>query len=735
MESRFDFEKAEKQIYKDWLEGGYFAAPEANKAKKAGQKPFCIIMPPPNANDPLHMGHAMYCLQDILTRYHRMLGEASLWLPSTDHAGIETQFVFEKKLNKEGKSRFNFDRETLYRMIWDYVQENSGVAMEQLKRLGASADWKRFKFTLDEDVVEFVIETFKKLFKDGLVYRDERLVNFCTKCGTSYSELEVDHVEKEGKLYFIVYPLLDGGEIEVATTRPETMLGDTAVAVNPKDKRYKNLVGKMVKLPLTEREIPIVADEAVDMEFGTGAVKVTPAHDPNDWDMGERNNLPRITVIGFDGKMMNEAGKYAGMRVDEAREAVVTDLEKMGLLKKIEKHMHNVGVCYKCGRVIEPMPMAQFFIKVEPLIKPVIEALDEKKTKILGPGREAILRNWMEGLRDWNISRQIVWGIKIPVWYRIEGNEEKIRVGFLNKEGKFVKGSLKELLVDYGMDEIEAGLQQTSADVEVEMRIEKPDEDGWIEETDTFDTWFSSGQWPVVTLKTNKPGDFEFYYPTSVMDTAYDILIFWVMRMMMLGIYLTGEVPFEAVYLHGLIRDNKGLKMSKSKGNVINPIEMVDKYGADAVRMALVMSSSPGKDKSVGEEVFKGMRNFSNKIWNASRFVLMKVDEGSLAEAGEKDEEYKEKLVKIKKKVGGHLEKLRIGLAAEEVYNEFWHWYCDVCIEESKEGAVGREVMIEGLVEFLKMMHPFVPFVTEAVWSELRAKKLVEEEMLIGVSW
>lgn len=676
MEKAYDF-KGEKKIYEAWEKSGGFRAPLASEAKKKKQKPFTIIMPPPNANDPLHVGHAMFVtVEDILIRYHRMKGDATLWLPGTDHAGIETQYVFEKKLAKDGKSRFDFDRETLYKMIWDYVQENSGVAIEQMKRLGASADWERFKFTLDPEVVDLVLDTFIKLNEDGLIYRGERLVNYCTRCGTSYSELEVNHEEREGKLYFIRYPLVEGGEIVVATTRPETMLGDTAVAVNPTDKRYKSLVGRTVKLPLVGREIPVIADKAVDKEFGTGAVKVTPAHDQADWEMGERHELPRITVIGTNGKMTDEAGEWAGLRVEAAREAIVERLETDGLLVKTESHKHNVGVCYRCGRVIEPLPLAQFFIKVKPLAEKALKALDKKETVILGAGREKILRHWLRNLKDWNISRQIVWGIRLPVWYK--------------------KGDKTDYVVS-----------KTSPGKEYEQ------------ETDTFDTWFSSGQWPVATLKTGEKGDFEFYYPTTVMETAYDILTFWVMRMMLLSIYLTGESPFKYVYLHGLVRDEQGRKMSKSIGNVINPVSMVERYGADAIRMALVMSSTAGTDKNVGESQIRGMRNFANKIWNAARFVEML--EGAQMATG--DESFREKMKKVTLRVAKQLEELKVGLAAETVYNEFWHWYCDEAIEQAKQGQIGTEAIKEGLVTFLKLLHPFVPFVTEAVWQEMQRDK------------
>lgn len=692
MEKNYDHKQYEGEIYKRWEESGAFAAPTGEEAKKKGQEPFSIIMPPPNANDPLHVGHAMFVtIEDILIRYHRMKGEAALWLPGTDHAGIETQYVFEKKLTKEGKSRFDFDRETLYQMIWDYVQENSGVAIGQMKHLGASADWERFKFTLDPEVVDFVIKTFIKLNQDGLVYRGERLINYCVHCGTSYSELEVDYIEKKDPLYYLKY-----GPFVLATVRPETKFGDTAVAVNPKDKRYKEWVGKEIEVEgLVEKfKLKVVADEAVDPEFGTGVVKVTPAHDFNDYEIGQRHNLPSKSVIGFDGRLTELAGSFAGLTVNQAREKVVEALKEKGLLVKTdENYVHRVGTCYRCGKTIEPLLRKQWFIKVKPLADKTLAALDKGEVKIYGTGREMILRQWLSNLKDWNISRQIVWGIRMPVWYKDEGEEYVIS--------------------------------------------RTPPGEGWRQETDTFDTWFSSAQWPVVTLATGKPGDLGCYYPTNVMETAYDILIFWVMRMLMMGIYLTGKVPFREVYLHGLVRDEKGQKMSKSKGNVINPLDMVEKYGADAIRMALVMSSTPGTDKNVGEETIRGMRNLANKIWNAARYVANVTSEESMRPpseetfSGSQDEEFKKKLGQIVNEVTRLLEELKIGLAAETVYNEFWHWFCDQAIEANKKGEIGGVVLREGLKTFLKLLHPFMPFVTEAVWQELK----FSDKLLIAETW
>lgn len=699
MDKQYRPELFEDKIYQMWEKSGAFTP-----AKKG--KSYCIIMPPPNANDPLHVGHAMFVtVEDIFIRYQRMLGKSVLWLPGTDHAGIETQYVFEKNLKKEGKSRFDFDRETLYKMIWDYVQENSGVAISQMKKLGASADWSRQKFTLDKDIVELVTDTFIKLYQDGLVYKDLKLVNFCTKCGTAFSNLEVRHEEKKASLYYLKY-----GLFTLATVRPETKFGDTAVAVHPKDKRYQKYIGNEIEVEglLGKFKIKVIGDEYVDPEFGTGVVKVTPAHDQNDFEAGKRHGLEIKQVIGFDGRLNEKTGPYQGLKVLQAREKVVEDLKKKGLMEKIdENYLHTVGVCYRCGTTIEPLPLSQFFIKVKPLTEMVLQALKEKKVKIYGSGHEKILKHWLKNLYDWNISRQIVWGIRMPVWYK--------------------KGSDKAKFV---------------------IAKKSPGKD-YVQETDTFDTWFSSAQWPVITLKTSKgsepsftslqtaegsePSDFERFYPTSLMETGYDILPFWVMRMLMMGLYLTGKVPFEKVYLHGLVRDEKGQKMSKSKGNVMNPVTVIEKYGADALRMSLVMSTTAGNDSATGEGKIRGMRNLTNKIWNAARYIISNKDTPSLSKGVSLDDAsfYKE-LRQITKAITKQLEDMKPGLAAETVYNKFWHWFCDQKIEETKKGKISQAVLLEGLRTFLKLLHPFVPFVTEAVWLQLPKTK---EKLLINSQW
>ncbi|MCX6817022.1 MAG: valine--tRNA ligase [Candidatus Beckwithbacteria bacterium] len=693
MDKQYQPKEFEAKIYQMWEKSGAFKP-------TAKGKPYTIIMPPPNANDPLHVGHAMFVtIEDIFIRYHRMLGEATLWLPGTDHAGIETQYVFEKKLKKEGKSRFDFDRETLYQMIWDYVQKNKTTAIDQMKKLGASADWTKLKFTLDKDIVDQALDAFIKLYKDGLVYRGLRLVNYCTGCGTGFSNLEINHIERTEPLYYLKY-----GPFTLATTRPETKFGDTAVAVNPKDKRYQKWIGKQIEVEglAGKFKLKVISDNYVDMKFGTGVVKITPAHDFNDYEVWQRhkNEIPQPKqVIDFNGKLNALAGKYQGMKINEVRKVIVEDLKQKGLMVKIdENYQHALAVCYRCGRTIEPLPMAQFFIKVKPLTKKVLASLNKGEVKIYGSGREKILRHWLAILDDWNISRQIVWGITIPVWYC---NKKT------NDPGQcfVVSQTRPKKCPKCGATEFEA-------------------------ETDTFDTWFSSSQWPFLTLRASPDkNDFERFYPTSLMETGYDILPIWVMRMLMMGLHLTEKVPFKQVYLHGLVRDEKGQKMSKSKGNAMNPLDVVEKYGADALRMALVMSTTAGQDSTVGEGKIRGMRNLTNKIWNATRYVLNMPEQKGQSKY---EKELKENLKINIKTVTGRLNKLKPGQAAEWIYDWFWHTYCDRYIELAKKGLIGKKLMIEVLQTNLKLLHPFVPFVTEAVWQQLPGNK---EKLLINSRW
>lgn len=751
MDKRYDHQQHEADIYQLWEKSGVFNPDTLNR--RGTSKTFTIIMPPPNANDPLHIGHAMFVtIEDILIRYHRMLGDDTLWLPGTDHAGIETQYVFEKKLQKKDQSRFNFDRKTLYQKIWDYVQEKSDVAVEQIKKLGASCDWSRYKFTLDEDVVSDVLTAFEKLDKEGLIYRANRLVNYCVKCGTAFSELEVNHQEQATNLYYIRY-----GPLTAATTRPETKFADIALAVHPDDQRYQKYIGKTIEAKglFKTYHLPVIADEFVDREFGTGVVKITPYHDPADFEFWQKHQseIPQkpAKAIDYDGRLTDLAGPYSGTKAHVAQKQIVQDLDEKNLLVKIDKNYKNkISTCYRCKRPIEPLPLTQFYIKVKPLVEPVKQALADGEIAVHGSGHGKILAHWLDILQDWNISRQIVWGIRMPVWYEVSSNPQ-IQTAYINQNGERIDGKLGELLKNTSLDEIKTGLQTLSAPLgskyiisrqdpggEEKQGEEKPDEEKqYIQETDTFDTWFSSSQWPVVTLKNTEPGDFERFYPTNVMETGYDILMFWVMRMLMMGKFLTGELPFKNIYLHGLIRDEKGQKMSKSKGNVIDPLQVAKKYGTDALRVALVIRSSPGLDKSVGHPDFKAARNLSNKIWNASRFILLNLDQDSLKteEKKELDQEFYKHLDLVTAEVTRQLNEFKLGLAAETLYTEFWHWFCDECIEQAKENKLSQIAVLNGLKSFIKLFHPFMPFITEKLWQILKDKSFVEEELLAAAGW
>lgn len=694
MDKVYDHKEVESKVYKQWEDLKSFS-PEVNP----NGKPFTIILPPPNANAPLHFGHAMYVVEDILIRYHRMLGDASLWLPGADHAGFETQFVFEKQLQKEDKSRFDYDRDTLYKMIWDFVEKNRPVMEDQLKRLGFSLDWSRKKLTIDEDIIPIVYKTFKKMFDEGLIYRGERLVNYCTKDGTSFSDYETNHIEKADPLYYMKY-----GPFVLATVRPETKFGDTAVAVNPTDKRYKDYIGREIEFEglIGKVKLKVVGDDAVDSEFGTGVVKVTPAHDFTDFEIGKRHNLEMKQVIGFDGRLTELAGKYAGLKVKAARELVAKDLEENGLLDHIdEKYTHTVSVCYKCGNTLEPLLLPQWYVKVKPLTGPAIDAVKKKEIKLIPQRFDKIYYDWLENLHDWNISRQVVWGIRIPAWKCEECSEWIVTEG--KTPEKCTKCNSKVL----------------------------------VQDTDTFDTWFSSSQWPFATLMTTGVNDFEKFYPTSVMETGYDILKPWVSRMITMGLYVTGEVPFTTVYLHGLVRDSKGQKMSKSKGNAINPIDMVDKYSADAVRMALIFGSAAGNDLSLAEEKIRGMRNFTNKLWNMGRFIEMNnknfdlspVELNELEEIAENqnDKEMIKRVGELVIKTTKHIEKCELNLAAETLYEFTWHEFADKYIEDVKNRIDEKSFKILNslfLIQ-LKLLHPFMPFITEEIFGKFSGNKLI----------
>ncbi len=754
MDSKYQHQQYEDKITAFW-EGKKAFTPEA---KISNKKSYCIVLPPPNANDPLHIGHAMYAIEDVLIRFHRLLGEDTLWLPGFDHAGIETQFVFEKKLQKQGQSRFQFDRQTLFQLIWDYVQENTTIAQTQLKKLGFSLDWSRKKFTLDQDIVKTVEKTFCHLAEKELVYRDLKLVNYCPKCGTAFSDLEAKHLTKKVPLYYLKY-----GPFVLATTRPETKFGDTAVAVHPQDKRYQKYINQEIEALGVNGlfKIKVIADEYVDPKFGTGVVKITPAHDHNDFEVWKRHKeaIPGPKqVIGFDGKMTELAGEFAGQKVAVAREKIVDRLDKLGLIEKIDyDYETQIACCYRCSGVLEPLPLTQFFIKVAPLVRPILKRLDEGKIKIDGPGYDKILRHWLTNLRDWNISRQIVWGIRIPIFYRIKDNPNIDIISLIKKAspeksgnydlkplangGFLIKGKLGEILKDYQPGLIKSGLQTLKAPIEAKfiIKTEKThlNEDECIQETDTFDTWFSSSQWPFATLKNTQPGDFEKFYPNSILETGYDILPFWVMRMLMIGFFETGSLPFSRIYLHGLVRDQKGQKMSKSKGNVIDPLEIVEKYGADALRMALLIRSSAGLDKSISEGDFKAARNFTNKVWNAARFILIsdKKTKEKTKESLEKENlAFAVKMQEIIKTGTKMLQDYKIGLAADYLYDQFWHFFCDQAIEKNKNGQLSYSSLKEGLLVFLKLLHPFIPYVTEQIWQEF-AKIENHETILATENW
>ncbi|MFH0905522.1 MAG: valine--tRNA ligase [bacterium] len=719
MDKSFNFLGLEPKIYRLWEEAGAFI-PKMEK----GKKPYTIIMPPPNAYDQLHIGHALFvALEDTMTRYHRLKGEPTLWLPGADHAGIASQVFFEKILKKdENKTRYDLGREGFVKQLRDFVLSKRGVMEGQLRRLGASCDWTRNKFTLDPDVSAAVYHTFKKMYDEGLIYQGERIINWCPRCATGLSDLEVEHQEVEGQLTYIKYPLADGsGFITVATTRPETMLGDTAVAVNPQDKRYTKLVGKLVKLPLADREIPVVADETVDQEFGTGAVKVTPAHDPTDFEIGERNALPRLAVIGQDYKMTNMAGKYAGLKVNQAREQVLADLAAVNLIEKQVKHPHSVGHCERCKTIVEPLVSKQWFVKIAPLAKPAIEAVKTGKIKFIPERFEKVYLNWMENIRDWNISRQLWWGHRIPVWFC--RNQTGITT---NDQSPMTNEGGENFVVS----------QDRPKECPFCRNCEME------QDSDTLDTWFSSGLWPFTALGWPRATeDFKYFYPTTVMETGHEIIFFWVARMIMLGLYCTGDIPFGTVYLNGIVRDKDNQKISKSKGNAIDPIAMIDKYGADALRMGLMMGTTPGQDTHVDENKIRAYRNFANKIWNAARFIQQRVsglagervsEEIKGVRLNKRDQEVLQEFDKATASMTKMMERYQLGQAGELIYDYFWHTFCDQIIEEYKTqlddenrkeaaAAVLHYIMKNSLV----MLHPFVPFATEAVWMELYKGQLI----------
>ena len=673
----------EPDIYALWEKSGAFAPTNKKNAKN-----YTIVMPPPNANGNLHIGHGLtIALEDILTRYHRLKGDNTWYIPGADHAGFETWVVYERRLEAAGKTRFDYNRDELYDQVWNFVHEQRGNMELQLRALGASCDWDSLTFTLDQKVVDTVYDTFEKFWKQGLIYRGKKLVNFCTKHQTAFADIEVTHKDEQGKLWQIAYPLVNPKaeleEIIVSTTRPETLLGDTAVAVNPKDKRYEKVIGEKVKLPLTNREIEIIADEHADPEFGTGVVKITPAHDPNDYEVGQRHNLDMITVIGFDGKMTKEAGaNYEGLTTADARQKVLGDLEDQGLLRGEERIVHSVGHCYKCDTVIEPLLKEQWFVDVKPLAKTAIETLEANKIKFHPANKKRVLINYLKNLKDWNISRQIPWGIPIPAFQNIDDPTDWI----------FDKRVDQQEIVKNG-------------------KTYRRDED-------TFDTWFSSGQWPVILTNDKKQ-----HYPTSVMETGADLLFQWVGRMIMLGLYNTGDVPFEEVYMHGMVLDEKGQKMSKSKGNVINPIEMVSKYGSDALRLGLIASRSAGVNQAFSSSKVIASRNLCNKLWNVSRLIQDMVDntpdQSDKLEIKCNGEDWIcREIAKTSKEIEKLLEKYRFAEAGDALYDLIWNKYADWFLEGEKLWK-NIPLLKKTLEQILIMLHPFAPFVTETIWQTL----------------
>ena len=702
----YDPKQVEDQIYRFWMDNGYFHT-ERDPAKK----PFTIVMPPPNVTGQLHMGHAMdAALQDILIRFKRMQGYAALWVPGVDHAGIATQIKVEEELRKEGLTRYDLGREKFLEKVWDWKHKYGNRIVEQQKKLGASCDWERARFTMDEGCSKAVREVFVSLYEKGLIYKGSRIINWCPHCITALSDAEVEYVDKPGHLWHMRYPLSDGsGYLVVATTRPETMMGDTGVAVHPDDPRYQHLIGKTCILPLMNREIPIVADEYVEMDFGTGCVKMTPAHDPNDFEVGLRHNLDSVKVIADDGTINENGGRYCGMDRYEARKAVIEDLEKLGLLEKTEPYSHNVGTCYRCHNDVEPIISAQWFVKMKPLASEAMRVVREGETKFVPERFTKTYINWMENVRDWCISRQLWWGHQIPAWY----------------------------CADCG---------HMTVSREDAVRCEKCGSTNIERDPDVLDTWFSSALWPFEILGwPEKTPDYDYFYPTDVLVTGYDIIFFWVARMIFSACEHTGKPPFHTVLIHGLIRDDKGRKMSKSLGNGIDPLEMIDRYGSDALRMNMITGNSPGNDMRFYVEHCEAMRNFANKLWNASRYVMMNlsVDQNELS-AAEKleiaDRWILSKLNRTIREATENMEKYELGVAIQKIYDFIWDDYCDWYIELTKARLYGeneeskltaQKVLLYVLDQVLRLMHPFMPFVTEEIWQAIPH----EGKALIAAKW
>ncbi len=700
LKKAYEPKDVEEKWYRFWEENDLFKA-----EIRHDKEPFCIVIPPPNVTGHLHMGHALNnTIQDIICRYKRMRGFNVLWQPGTDHAGIATQNVVERKLSSEGLSRHEIGRERFIQLVWEWKERYGNIIINQLKRLGCSCDWSRIRFTMDEGLSKAVKEVFVRLYEEGLIYRGDYIINWCPRCHTALADIEVEHEERDSFLYHIRYPLQEGdGYVVVATTRPETLFGDTAVAVNPEDERYKGLHGKIVLLPVLNKAIPIIADSYVDMEFGTGALKITPAHDLNDFEIGNRHGLDRVKVIDEDGNMNELAGPYKGMDRFECREAIVRDLEKAGLLEKIEPYKTGIGHCYRCKTVIEPLLSKQWFVKVSPLAHEAVKAVKEHKTRIVPSNWEAVYFEWMNNIRDWCISRQIWWGHRIPAWHC--------------KDCGHVNVARKE-----------------------PDKCNKCGSNNLVQDEDVLDTWFSSGLWPFSTLGwPDETQELKLFYPTSVLVTGFDILFFWVARMMMMGLHFMGDVPFRDVYIHALVRDAEGKKMSKSKGNVIDPLDVMERFGTDAFRFTLAALAAQGRDIKLSEEKILGYRHFVNKLWNAARFVLMNLDEDvSLERSYNKEELGTEerwiiaRLCQVIKGVTDAIENYRFNEAASLCYQFVWHEFCDWYVEMSKwylygddisRKRVSQSVLLQVLSAILRLLHPFMPFVTEEIWQKLPGTK------------
>ncbi len=756
MAKAYDPRATEDRVYEFWENRGYFKG-KVDESKT----PFCIIMPPPNVTGELHMGHGLTdTVEDILIRWHRMLGDPTLWLPGVDHAGIATQNVVERQLAKEGITRHDLGRDAFEERVWQWVRRYRPIISNQHRRLGASADWSHEVFTLDDGPQRAVRTTFKKMFDDGLIYRGERLINWCPRCRTALSDLEVEHTEQQGSLWYIRYPVADGAgpdgkprltgaHITVATTRPETYVGDVAVAVNPKDARYAPSIGLSVMLPVIQRVVPVLGDDAVEMEFGTGAVKVTPGHDPTDFEIGQRHDLPIINVMNKDATMNSEAGPYEGMDRYDARNAILRDLEELGYLEKTAPHTLQIGACSRCHTVIEPLMSWQWFVKMRPLAGPGIDAVKQGKISFIPDRFERIYLNWMEGIRDWCVSRQLWWGHRIPVWYCADEDGDKIIVTLPDADDATAPprvatynelraaGVTHEQILRYGSW---SGVEATPI-VSIDTPERSPAGGGHLlQENDVLDTWFSSGLWPLSTLGwPEETPELNYWYPTSVMETGYDIIFLWVSRMIMLGLYLRGEIPYSTVYLHGTVRDEDGKRMSKSLGNGVDPIAAIEKYGADALRYTLITSSGPGSDMKLAEQRIEMGRNFANKLWNASRFVISMIGEGTVQMPSElpgtdaplEDRWIVSRVEELARSVNAQLRKFELGEAARQVYEFVWNEYADWYIEiakvrvrspEATDAASPLPVLAYVLERCLRLLHPFMPFVTEEIWQSLITK-------------